>query len=513
MDFLESMFIISEVMNLTNTLLEMKKIKKRFAGTQALAEVDFEVRKGEVHVLLGENGAGKSTLMKILAGSLLPDEGQICWEGKQVTIKDSFTAISLGINMVYQELTLAKNLSVFENIYLGCLPKKKKLPLIDWKQASNNARVILESLGVDINIKIPLSKYDLGIQQLVEIARAISRNAKLIILDEPTSALSDDEVKNLFETIGILKKQGVSFIYITHKLNEVFAIGDRVTVLMDGHTVGTVESIHEVNEDKLIKMMVGRTIEEQYPKECNCLFDETIFKVHELSDEKNFMDITFELYKGEVLGIAGLEGSGRTELAEALFGLRNIKNGEIMLGEEILTPKSPKMCIKRRIGFLTKDRKSSLLLHMPIYRNITVASLKIFSVLGFRRKEKEITAAVEYSKKLKIDTPNVKVNVASLSGGNQQKVAIAKWLCSKANIFIMDEPTRGIDVGAKVEVYKLINQITQKGAGVILISSEMPELLGISDRIMVMKKGRIVANLPINDCNQEVIMQKAAGGI
>ncbi|MGE5604371.1 MAG: sugar ABC transporter ATP-binding protein [Bacteroidota bacterium] len=496
---------------MADILLEMKNIKKRFTGTQALAGVDFDVKKGEVHVLLGENGAGKSTLMKILAGSYAPDEGQIYWEGKQVSIKDSSISLALGIGMVYQELTLVKNLSVFENIYLGRLPQKKKLPLIDWKQAFDNAGEILKSLGVEIDIRKPLLQYDLGIQQLVEIARAISKNAKLIILDEPTSALSDNEVENLFKAIGRLKKQGVSFIYITHKLNEVFAIGDRVTVLRDGYTVGSFESLSATNENELIKMMVGRTIEEQYPKEHHCS-GEPLFKVEGLSDGKNFTDISFTLHKGEVLGIAGLVGSGRTELAEALFGLRSINNGKVFLNNEQFSSRNPKTSIINRIGYLTKDRKSGLLLHMPVYRNITVSCLKGFSSWGFRRKEKELNTAKEFIEKLKIDTPDIKVNVSNLSGGNQQKVVIAKWLCCKSNIFIMDEPTRGIDVGAKVEVYKLINQITSEGAGVILISSEMPELLGISDRILVMKKGRVVADLNIKDCNQEIIMQKAAGG-
>lgn len=492
-------------------LLEMKNIKKRFYGIEALGGVDFNVRKGEVHVLLGENGAGKSTLMKILSGAYNSDEGNIYWEGNLVSIRDPLNSLKLGIGMVYQELSLIKNLSVFENIWLGQLPKRKYLPLVDWNAARRKVEDIFRKLELSIDVRMPVSKYDLGIQQLVEITRAISRDAKLVILDEPTSALTDTEVKKLFDTIKTLKKQGVSFIYITHRLNEVFQVGDRVTVLRDGYTVGTVGDIDSVKEEDLVTMMVGRTIKEQYPKVCNISTNE-ILRVKDLNDGRNFCDVSFTLHQGEVLGIAGLVGAGRTELAKAIFGLGKVKSGEIWVEGNGFVPKNPQNAIRRSLGLLTKDRKDGLLLHMPIFTNITVSSLTGFSLLGFRRKKKEFMAAVDFIEMLKIDTVDTKKKVMHLSGGNQQKVAIAKWCCNKCKIFIMDDPTRGIDVGAKVEVYKLINKITAEGAGVILISSDMPELLGISDNILVMKKGRIVGNFSAEECNQELIVQKAAGG-
>jgi len=496
---------------LSEVLLRMENIKKRFCATQALAGVDFEVKRGEVHVLLGENGAGKSTLMKILSGACFPDEGKIYWNNELINIKNPAFSINLGIGMVYQELTLVKNLSVFENIYLGQLPRTKFFPFVLYGKAQKGAKDILATLGVDIDVNLPLKKYDLGIQQLIEIARAISRNAKLIILDEPTSALTELEVNNLFKAIHLLKKQGVSFIYITHKLNEVFEIGDRVTVLRDGNSVGNIDKINEAKEDGLIKMMVGRTIDEQYPKVCNRV-EEVVMSVKSLSVKNCFSDASFDLRKGEVLGIAGLEGAGRTDLAEALFGMKKIAGGSLTLYSKKYIPKDPFEAIKSKIGFLTKDRKCGLLLHMPIFQNITVACPDGFSEWGFRKTKKEIDVANEYIKQLKVNTKDVKMNIGNLSGGNQQKIAIAKWFCSKCQIFIMDEPTRGIDVGAKVEVYKLINQITKEGASVILISSEMPELLGMSDRVLVMRKGKIVGNIDIGDCSQELIMQKAAGG-
>ncbi len=492
-------------------LLEMINIKKRFYGVEALGGVDFKVNKGEVHVLLGENGAGKSTLMKVLSGAYNYDDGKIIWEGNQVNIKEPYNSLRLGIGMVYQELSLIKALSVFENIWLGRLPKKKYLPFLDWKSAIKKAEETFSKLEIFIDVRRPVSEYDLGIQQLVEIVRAISRDVKLVILDEPTSALTESEVKKLFKTIKSLKEQGVSFIYITHRLKEVFEIGDRVTVLRDGFSVGTIEDIQSAKEGDLVTMMVGRNIAEQYPKICNATKEE-IFKVKELSDGKNFFSISFSVHKGEVLGIAGLVGAGRTELAKAIFGLGRIITGEMYANGDLLTYKEPKDAIRKKIGLITKDRKDSLLLHMPIFTNITLAALKGFSIMGFRRKTKELATAVKFIDMLKIDTADTRKKVMHLSGGNQQKIAVAKWCCSKCEIFIMDDPTRGVDVGAKVEVYKLINQLTADGAGVILISSDMPELLGISDNILVMKKGRIVASFDAKKCTQENIVQKAAGG-
>jgi ABC-type sugar transport system ATPase subunit len=492
-------------------LLEMDNIQKRFAGTQALAGVHFEVRPGEVHVLLGENGAGKSTLMKILTGVHQPDEGTIRWHGRPIRIRGPADSLKLGIGMVYQELTLVKNLSVFENIYLGRMPRTRILPFLRWKTAREQAAALLKTMKLDLDIRKPVRSLDLGLQQLVEIARAISRDAKLIILDEPTSALTENEVNLLFETIRKLKSQGLSFIYITHKLKEVFTIGDRVTVLRDGRSIRTFDSLEGVSENDLIRLMVGRTLEDQYPKEINRRRN-VILKVRGFGDGSRFHDISFDLHEGEVLGVAGLVGSGTSELAEALFGLSERKvTGNIELFGQPYKPTNPTHAIRRRIGMLKKDRKGSLMLHMPIFRNMSVATFGRFARWGFRKKKEEMAVSEELVRKLKIDCRDVRQAVGELSGGNQQKVAIAKWICNESRLIIMDDPTRGIDVGAKVEVYKLMNELTSRGVGILFISSELPELLGMSDRILVMREGRLVSDRPASECTQEFIMQKAAG--
>lgn len=491
-------------------LLEMKDIQKGFYGTLVLKNVNFGVRHGEVHILLGENGAGKSTLMKILSGVYHPDGGEILLDGVRSEIKAPAHSLKLGIGMVYQELSLAPNMTVLENIWLGNLPKSKGA-FVDWKKAKADTEEIFKKLDIAIDVKKRVSLYDLGIQQLVEIFRVISQNAKLIILDEPTSSLSEIEVKKLFETIGILKKQGVSFVYITHKLDEVFEIGDRVTVLRDGQVVSkTLENIGDVSKEDLVKMMVGRTLDEQYPKKAS-VTDDILLNVSGISDGENFFDVSFQVNKGEVLGVAGLVGAGSSELAEAIFGRRKITQGSITLNGKEYQAKSPVHAIKNSMGLLTKDRPDGLLLHMPIYTNVCVAKQKGMSRLGFRLRRKEHATAQEYIRLLQIATTSENKYVRNLSGGNQQKVAIAKWICSGTTLYVMDDPTRGVDVGAKVEVYKLINELTAKGAGILMISSDMPELLGMSDNIMVMKKGRVSAILPVEECTQEIIFEKAAG--
>jgi ABC-type sugar transport system ATPase subunit len=490
----------------------MKNIKKSFYGNPVLRNVNFGVRKGEVHVLLGENGAGKSTLMKILSGSYALDSGDIFLEGNTVTINEPAHSLKLGIGMVYQELSLIPQMSVLENIYLGNLPKNK-MGLVDWKKAKTETKKILAQLGLDIDILKPVSSFDLGVQQLVEIVRVISQNVKLIILDEPTSSLTDTEIRKLFEAIRLLKTKNVSFIYITHKLNEVFEIGDRVTVLRDGSTVGmTIDDLAKTNYDKLVAMMVGRTLEEQYPKEY-AKQDEVMLEVINMSDEHSFYDISFSVSKGEVLGVAGLVGAGRSELAKAIYGLHKYKKGKLYFNGKEFQPKNPAYSIKRGIGMITKDRKDGLLLHMPVYTNICIAAFKMFSKFGFRNKKKEISKSFKYIDLLKIDTDSPIKKVRDLSGGNQQKIAIAKWNCIDASLYIMDDPTRGVDVGAKVEVYKLINHITSQGAAVILISSDMPELLSMSDRIMVMRKGKMAVLMDVDQCTQEIILKHAAGSV
>ena len=491
-------------------ILMMTGIKKRFKATQALDGVNFEVLPNEVHVLLGENGAGKSTLMKVLSGVYQSDEGEVFWKGEKVDIKDPKLSLGLGIGMVYQELSVVREMSVFENVKLGALPKKAS-GFVDWKTAIRDVQEWFDELELDIDVRKPLKFYDLGVQQLVEISRAVSRNNSLIILDEPTSALTESEVNILFNTIRKLKAQGVSFIYITHRLDEVFQIGDRVTILRDGKTIKANIPIDELTEEKMVYMMVGREIKDHFPKVCNKT-DDPLLEVNEFGDNRFFNNVSFTLHKGEVLGIAGLVGAGRSELAEALFGLRKYKTGTMALEGKSFVPVNPRNAISHRLGLITKDRRKGLLLHMSVAANVAIATLQGFSKFGFRLEKKEFETASHYVEELKIDTRNTRLPVNNLSGGNQQKVAVAKWYCNQSNIFIMDDPTRGVDVGAKVEMYRMINNITESGAGVIMISSEMPELLGMSDTIMVMRRGEVVARFDAKGCTQEAILEKAAGG-
>ena len=368
-------------------ILRMQDIKKQFRGVHALNGVDFSVAKGEVHVLLGENGAGKSTLMKILSGVHQPDCGSIFWGGNKVTIRKPADSLALGIGMVYQELTLLKERSVFENIWIGRLPRRGKSPLIDWKKAESYVKGVFNELGIELDVSKKVSEYDLGIQQLVEIIRATSRDASLVILDEPTSALTDSETEKLFSVINKLKADGVSFIYITHKMAEVFAIGDRVTVLRDGCSVGTIHSVDETDENELVEMMVGRKLDEQYPKDIN-ITDDVLFNVEGLSDNKHFFDISFKLRKGEVLGVAGLVGSGRSELLKAMFGLGKIKSGSVYLKKEALDCKSPTSMISKKIGLVTKDRREGLFAHMTILKNIIISSPAYFQQGRSKKQEK-----------------------------------------------------------------------------------------------------------------------------
>jgi ABC-type sugar transport system ATPase subunit len=488
----------------------MNNINKSFYGISVLKDVHFGVEQGEVHVLLGENGAGKSTLMKILSGLYKADSGQILLDGKPVAIKSPSHSLSLGIGMVYQELSLIPHMNVVENIFIGHMPKNK-LGFIDRKRARQKAAEALDNIGLKLDGQKSVSGFDLGTQQLIEIVRVISRNAKLIILDEPTSSLSSVEVEKLFSAIRLLKENGVSFIYITHKLDEVAEIGDKVTVLRDGSAIGeTMGDTAHITRDELVTKMVGRSLNEQYPK-TPAVQDEVLLKVRNLTDNKSLHDISFDVKRGEVLGVAGLVGAGSSELAAALFGLINAGKGEIIYKGERFIPKNPHRSIAQRIGFIPKDRRDGLALHMPISANICMAKQQGFSICGFRLKKREAETANKYIDMLRIDTDSGKKLVRDLSGGNQQKVAIAKWDCCETELFIMDDPTRGVDVGAKVEVYNLINKLVAKGAGVIFISTDMPELLGMSDRIMIMKKGSVAAISDISECSQQYILKLAAG--
>jgi ABC-type sugar transport system ATPase subunit len=499
---------------MTESLLEMKDIDKYFGATHALEKVSLDIIPGEVHMLLGENGAGKSTLMKILAGSLRADSGKTYWKGGEIEFNKPQDAFDAGIGMVYQELALIDHLNVTENVLLGNLPRYGKSAFVNWKEAEKKARSVLAEVGLEnIDVRRRLGTFNLGVRQLIEIAKTLSRNAKLIILDEPTSALTNAETETLFGIIRGLKEKGVSFIFITHKLDEAFRMGDRVTVFRDGKKIGDTKSMSETREGEIITRMVGRPITEFYPKERNVVAGETVLSVENFGDGRYFHDVSFTVRAGEVLGMAGLVGSGTTEIAETLYGLFRHKSGKITYMGSPFDPSKPSESLKKGIGLLTKNRKSGLLLHLPIYQNITLSnSVDFVKWKIFRKKREELEKAKYYGSQLRISAPSYRLKSGILSGGNQQKVVISKLLCAKCKLFIMDDPTRGIDIGAKVEVYKLINELTRSKCAVILISSEMPELIGMSDRIIVARNGAIVANLDVENCTQELIMKHIAGG-
>ena len=490
-------------------VLEMRHIGKRFPGVVALDDVDFELRRGEVHVLLGENGAGKSTLMKILSGAYPKNAGNIILDSAEVEIRNPKHAQTLGISTIYQEFNLIPHLSIGENIFLGREPAH--VPgVIDQRAMFQAARRALSDLGLALNPRKLVKELRVAEQQMVEVAKALSLDARILIMDEPTAALTEHEIVELFATIRRLKDKGVSIVYISHRLEELFEIGDRVTVLRDGRSVGTYD-VREMSKAELIRLMVNRELTELFPKEKAPMGPE-VLRVEGLTTQGGLKDIAFALHKGEVLGIAGLLGAGRTELARAIFGLDKISSGGIYINGTLRKIGSPRSAINAGIGFLTEDRKSQgLVLPLSVERNLCLSSLDKFSKWGVMDTRQEKQAASRYVKELRIKTPSLDQKVIFLSGGNQQKVVLSKWLCSQAEIFIFDEPTRGVDVGAKAEIYQLMNRLTASGVAIIMISSEMLEVLGMSDRILVMRGGQITGEFSADEATQERILQCALG--
>ncbi|WP_242985890.1 sugar ABC transporter ATP-binding protein [Oceanobacillus zhaokaii] len=496
-------------------LLEIKGIKKSFDKNEVLKGIDFNVRRGEVHVLLGENGAGKSTLIKILTGVHKNDAGEIYWDGKLVEFNKPHDAMNLGISTIYQELNNVKQLKVYENIFLGREQKKRgKISFLNRDYMRKEAIRCLNELGQNGKelVDMEVGKLGMGQQQLVEIAKAIALEAKLIIMDEPTSSLSGREVEQLFKVVELLQKRRVAIIFITHKLEEIKRIGTRLTILRDGYMINTLP-VKTTDPDYWIELMVGRSLDEKYPKKQFKVGKEG-FRVENLLVEGASEPVSFHVNYGEIVGFSGLVGAGRTELARAIFGADPKYGGKVFIDGKEVTINSPSDAIKARIAFITEDRKNEgLQLDQSLHFNITLANMKHFAnkktrLLKLNDMKKE---AADYVKELKIKTESIDINARFLSGGNQQKVVIAKWLCTKAKVFIFDEPTRGIDVGAKVEVYRLMNELVEQGNIVIMISSELPEILGICDRALVMSEGRITANIPIEKASQEVIMKYATG--
>ncbi|HAF60707.1 MAG TPA: ABC transporter ATP-binding protein [Anaerolineaceae bacterium] len=487
-------------------LLRMEGIEKRFPGVHALENVDLDLYAGEVHVLLGENGAGKSTLMKIISGSLERDSGKLWVDGNEIGNLNPEHSQNLGIGMVYQELSLCPNLSVAENIFIGNLPKTK-IGKVDWQRLTQMANESLDSLTLSINPKELIGNLPVAEQQMIEIARVFNKNPKILILDEPTSALSDAERDRLFELIRLLQKRGVGIIYISHRLAEIKMIGTRVTVMRDGKIIGTT-IVKDSDENQLIQMMVGKNLEDQFPKE-KAEIGDVIFEVNDLCSENEFEGINFQLHTGEILGIFGLMGAGQAQLARALLGLGSMVSGEVIIDNHLLRKHTPNEAIKHGMGLLTRDRREGLISMLEVPQNITLAirSQESMSSLIKLRDEKKI--ADDYVKSLQITPPITDRKVMYFSGGNQQKIVLARWLCSKSKVLIFDEPTRGIDVSGKADVFRLMCHLANQGVGIIMISSEMQEILAMADRILVMRQGKIVAELD-EGATQEDLLRNAS---
>ncbi|TDP98310.1 xylose ABC transporter ATP-binding protein [Halanaerobium saccharolyticum] len=501
-------------------ILEMKNIIKDFPGVRALDNVNFTLEKGEILALVGENGAGKSTLMKVLSGvwPYPTYEGDIYLDDRLVRFDNTREAEEAGIGIIHQELNLLPDLSVAENIFLDRQPLNK-IGGIKWEELYHNAEKVLARLNMNIDPRIELGDLTVGKQQMVEIAKALSLDTRILVFDEPTSALTDSEVNELFTVINELRASGVSIIYISHKMEEIEEIADSVVVLRDGSTIGDKINIAQVTLDEIITRMVGRDINDLFPSHDFKRGDKTL-EVKNISvpdpfnpDKKLVDDVSFSAYKGEILGISGLMGAGRTELVNAIFGVYGKKReGEIYLNGEKLTIKAPADVINNGIALVTEDRKElGLLLDKNLVMNMTLPSIKKFSSKLAVDNHAEKKVAEKYVDELNIKTPSLDVFVEKLSGGNQQKVVIGKWLITDSDVLILDEPTRGIDVGAKTEVYRLMNQLVEQGVTVIMISSELPEIMGMSDRIVVMSEGKKTAELKRSEADQETIMKYATG--
>lgn len=486
-------------------ILRVRNLSKSFLGVKALDSVQLNLRKGEVHALMGENGAGKSTFMKILMGLLAPDAGEIVLEGEVLKNTNVHDTLKKGISMIHQEILVVPELTVAQNIFLG----RETARWLNDKEINQQSEALLTQMGLEINPKTKMKHLSVAEMQMVEIAKAISNNAKVIIMDEPTSAISDKEVTTLFSIIRDLKNKGVAIIYISHKMDEIYEIADTITVLRDGQYIGT-QNVTDLDRKALIAMMVGREIETLYPESLTAK-GKAVLSVQNLSRQGKFKDISFDVHKGEVLGIAGLMGAGRTEIARAIYGLDNYDSGEILIEGQKASINSPQDAIKNGIGYVSEDRKGwGFIPAMSVKHNISLTNLPNHANRGgWVQAKSETTSAEKMVNDLKIKTASIDQQVSYLSGGNQQKVVIGRVLSASPKIVILDEPTRGVDVGAKYEIYKLVNQLKINGIAVIMISSELPEILGMSDRILVLSKGKQTALLSKQEASQEKIMHYA----
>lgn len=496
----------AEMISPTEQILLVKGLSKSFSGVKALDNVHFNLKKGEVHALMGENGAGKSTFMKILIGLLPTDSGTIFIDGVQIENFNVHEIQQKGISMIHQEILMVPELSVAQNIFLG--RELKRAYWLDDQAINQKAQDLMSLMDLDINVRTNAKNLSIAEMQLVEIAKAISNQARVIIMDEPTSALSEKESNMLFRIIDDLKKKGTSIIYISHKMEEIYQISDRITVLRDGKFITTKSTI-DLDKNSLISLMVGREIDHIFPA-CTGNLGDVVLKIHNLNKKGKFSDINFEVHEGEVLGIAGLMGAGRTEIASAIFGLDCPDSGDIILNGKKLIIKSPRDAIRAGIGYVSEDRKAlGFIPELSVSENISLSSLAQFAKGYFIQTRKESNAAAQMSDQLRIKAKNLQQKVMNLSGGNQQKVVIAKVLMTTPTLIILDEPSRGIDIGAKHEIYKLIRQLAENGMAVIMISSELPEILGMSNRILILSKGKQKAILTQQEATQEKIMHYA----
>ncbi len=490
-----------------DTLLQLQGITKHFGGVQALRGVDFDIRPGEVHALVGENGAGKSTMMKIIAGNFRPTAGTLALEGRPIAFRTPQEALSRGIALIHQETALAPHLSVAENVMLCQLPG-----VIRWREMNQRADALIKGLGFDIDPRLPVARLSAAHRQVVEIAKALSLNVKLLVLDEPTASLAPSDAERLLDIARDLRSRGVGIVYISHRLHEIFEIADRITVLKDGQTVGTV-SPKSVGMDELIRMMVGRPLAALFPERKAAIGGTPLLKVKGLGRRGVVRDVSFDVKAGEVVGLGGLIGSGRTELVRLIFGADRSDAGQVLVGGRNVTPRTVRQGVRAGIGLVPEDRKGEgAILSLPIRINTTMARLSdVSNPFGFLRQARERRAVDGLIQALRIKTSDMDANVSTLSGGNQQKVVLAKWLHAEGQVIILDEPTRGVDIGAKAEIYTLINELAAQGKAIVVVSSDHHELMGVADRILVMGGGRLRGQLLPPQYSEENIVAMSLG--
>ena len=488
-------------------LIQLENITKTFAGVHALTDVDFDLEAGEVHALVGENGAGKSTLMRVLGGEMRPNAGRTLIEGDEIRLASPTDAIRRGISVIHQEMALAPDLSVAENIFLGALP-----PGINWPRLNERARVLIERLGFDISPRAQVADLAVAHQQVVEIAKALSRDVKVIVFDEPTAVLSSGDAERLLEIIKGLRAEGVGVVYISHRLDEIYKIADRITVMKDGRRVGTVTPA-TAPVDELIRMMVGRPLSQLFGDKPETSLGEEVLKIEDLTLPNGIQGVNFSIRRGEVVGLGGLVGSGRTEVARAIFGADRIAGGTMTLKGAAYSPRSPRHAVKQGVGLVPEDRKGQgVVLDMEIRKNATMANTGPITRAGFFKPSAERGVVERLIRSLRIKLGSMNDPVSSLSGGNQQKVVLAKWFNADPDLIILDEPTRGVDVGAKTEIYSLIHQLASTGKAVIVISSEHAELFGLCDRVLVMGEGRLRGELQPHEFQEEKLLTLSMTG-